>query len=99
MPRKKAGRRSLAKSPGSPAPSQIREDQSIGTAHSRPLSSARPVLASPERFRAHRLILAYLPFTAVFFAVFGIGIMHDRPLLGALSIVACAAMLMIGGAR
>jgi hypothetical protein len=46
-----------------------------------------------------RLTLAYLPFTAVFFAVFGIGIMHDRPLVGALSIVACAAMLMIGGAR
>ncbi len=88
MPRKKAGRRILAKVPGAPAPSPL---QSVGTAHSRPISSARPVPAS----RVTRFILRCLPFTAVFFAVFGIGIMHDRPLLGALSIVACVAVLFI----
>lgn len=88
MPRKKAGRRSLAKSPGSPAPSPVK---SIGTAHSRPILSARPVQAS----RVTRVTLLCLPFTAVFFAVFGIGIMHDRPLIGALCIVACVALLLI----
>ena len=46
-----------------------------------------------------RTLLRYLPLTAVFFAVFGIGIMHDRPLIGALCIVAAFAVLMVGGAR
>ena len=46
-----------------------------------------------------RTALRYLPFSAVFFAVFGLGEMHDRPLIGALCIVATAAVLMVGGAR
>ena len=48
-----------------------------------------------------RGILRYIPFTAVFFAVFGIGEMHDHTVVGALCIVAAVSVLWLpqGGAR
>ena len=51
--------------------------------------------------RSHiaRFALYMLPFSAVFFAVFGLAEMHERPLIGALCIVAAFAVLMVGEAR
>ena len=55
--------------------------------------------SNDSRTRRRELVLKYLPFSAVPFAVFGLAEMHDRPLIGALCIVAAFAVLMVGGAR
>ena len=52
-----------------------------------------------SRALASRLT-AYLPLTAVAFAVFGLGIMHDHELVGMASIAACVGVLVLPrGAR
>lgn len=90
-------RQSLGRESGAHAshktPSTLREDRASFD------SSTRMAQTRAAGSRFARIAFDCLPFAAVPFAVFGLGEMHDRPLIGALCIIATAAVLVVGRAR